>query len=88
MNGVIVMDGDGPRMVPPGRPDWRSAFYPAPEGQIVDTWHVAGPAGTGSHDIAAASVRVPRERTIMPFFEPAQFDGPLYRVPFFVGGDL
>ena len=29
MNGVIIMDGDSPRMVPPGRPDWRFAFYPA-----------------------------------------------------------
>jgi alkylation response protein AidB-like acyl-CoA dehydrogenase len=82
MNGVIVMDGDGPRMVPPGRPDWRFAFYPAAEGEILDTWHVAGLRGTGSHDVTATSVRVPRERTIMPFFEPAKFDGPLFRLPF------
>jgi alkylation response protein AidB-like acyl-CoA dehydrogenase len=38
--------------------------------------------GTGSHDVTATSVRVPRERTIMPFFEPAKFDGPLFRLPF------
>jgi alkylation response protein AidB-like acyl-CoA dehydrogenase len=82
MNGVFVMDGDSPIIVPPGRPDWRFAFYPANEGEIVDTWHVAGLRGTGSHDVTASSVRVPRDRTIMPFFEPAQFDGPLYRLPF------
>jgi alkylation response protein AidB-like acyl-CoA dehydrogenase len=82
MNGVIVMDGDGPRVVPPGRPDWRLAFYPASEGEILDTWHVAGLRGTGSHDVTATAVRVPLERTIMPFFEPAKFDGPLYRLPF------
>ncbi len=82
MNGVIIMDGDAPRMVPPGRPDWRFAFYPASEGEIVDTWHVAGLRGTGSHDVTATAVRVPRERTIMPFFETAKFDGPLYRFPF------
>jgi len=82
MNGIVIMDGDSPRMVPPGRPDWRFAFYPASEGEIVDTWHVAGLRGTGSHDVTATSVRVPRERTIMPFFEPAQFEGPLYRLPF------
>jgi alkylation response protein AidB-like acyl-CoA dehydrogenase len=82
MNGVVVMGDDGPRMVPPGRPDWRFAFYPAIEGEIADTWHAAGLRGTGSHDVSAAAVRVPRERTIMPFFEPARFDGPLYRLPF------
>jgi alkylation response protein AidB-like acyl-CoA dehydrogenase len=81
MNGVMVMDGDAPRMVD-GRPDWRFAFYPASEGEIVDTWHVAGLRGTGSHDVKASGVRVPRERTLMPFFEPPHFDGPLYRLPF------
>ncbi|HET7652040.1 MAG TPA: acyl-CoA dehydrogenase family protein [Acidimicrobiales bacterium] len=81
MNGVVVMDGDAPRMVG-DRPDWRFAFYPASDGEIIDTWHVAGLRGTGSHDTTAAGVRVPIERTIAPFFEPAKFDGPLYRVPF------
>lgn len=82
LNGVIVTDGDAPRMVPPGRPDWRFAFFPASQGQIVDTWHAAGLRGTGEHDVAAVAVRVPPERTIMPFFEPAQFEAPLYRLPF------
>jgi alkylation response protein AidB-like acyl-CoA dehydrogenase len=80
MGGVTVMDGAGPRMVD-GRPDWRFAFYPATEGQILDTWNVSGLRATASHDIAAAGVRVPLERTIMPFFERARFDGPLYRLP-------
>jgi alkylation response protein AidB-like acyl-CoA dehydrogenase len=81
MNGVLVKDGDAPRMIG-DRPDWRFAFYPASEGEIVDTWHVAGLRGTGSHDVVASGVRVPRERTIAPFFEPAKFDGPIYRLPF------
>jgi alkylation response protein AidB-like acyl-CoA dehydrogenase len=83
MTGVVVMDGDGPRIVD-GRPDWRFAFYPANEGEIVDTWHVAGLRGTGSHDVVAQGVRVPLERTIVPFFEPARIDRPLYRLPFAV----
>jgi indole-3-acetate monooxygenase len=82
MQGVTIMDGDAPRFVPPGRPDWRFAFIPANDAEIIDTWHVAGLRGSGSHDIAAAGVRIPAERTIMPFYEPAQFDGPLYRLPF------
>lgn len=80
--GVMVTDGDHPRQLPSGRPDWRWAVYPASEATIHDTWHVAGLRGTGSHDVSAEGVRVPAERTMMPFFEPARFDGPLYRLPF------
>lgn len=80
--GVIVMDGVSPCLAPTGRPDWRLALYPASDGEIIDTWHVAGLQGTGSHDILARAVHIPRERTVMPFYEPAHFDGPLYRLPF------
>ena len=80
--GVIVTDGDQPRQLADGRPDWRFAIYPAHEATIHDTWHVAGLRGTGSHDVSTQDVRVPVEHTMMPFFEPARFDGPLYRLPF------
>lgn len=80
--GVMVTDGEQPRQLPSGRPDWRWAVYPANDATIHDTWHVAGLRGTGSHDVSAQGVRVPAERTMMPFFEPARFDGPLYRLPF------
>jgi alkylation response protein AidB-like acyl-CoA dehydrogenase len=82
MNGVLVMEGDGLRMLPSGRPDWRFVFMPRDEVEIEDTWHVAGLEGTGSHDVVARSVRVAGGRTAMPYFEPAVFDGPLYRLPF------
>jgi alkylation response protein AidB-like acyl-CoA dehydrogenase len=78
----MVMDGDQPRELAPGRPDWRFAVYPAAEATIHDTWHVAGLRGTGSHDVSVHAIRVPAERTMRPFFEPARFDGPLYRLPF------
>lgn len=80
VDGVVVMDGDAPRVVG-DRPDWRFAFYPAAEAEIVDNWQVSGLRGTGSHDVVARGVRVRPERTISPFFEPARFDGPLYRMP-------
>ena len=79
---MIVTDGDRPRQLADGRPDWRFAMYPAHEATIHDTWHVAGLRGTGSHDVSTQDVRVPVEHTMMPFFEPARFDGPLYRLPF------
>ena len=82
MNGVLVMEGDALRMLPSGRPDWRFVFMPADQVKIVDTWHVAGLEGTGSHDVVADSVRVPSERTLNPYFEPAVLDGPLYRLPY------
>jgi alkylation response protein AidB-like acyl-CoA dehydrogenase len=81
MHGVIVMDGDGPRMLPNGSPDWRFAWYPASEGEIVDTWHVSGLRGTGSHDVVARDVMIPAERTSMHFFEPARASGALYQLP-------
>lgn len=75
MNGAMLRDGDGP-------PAWRFAFMHATDVEIHDTWHVSGLLGTGSHDVSATDVRVPYERTIMPFSEPARFDGALYRLPF------
>jgi indole-3-acetate monooxygenase len=82
MQGVTIMEDDRPRDAAPGQSDWRFAFIPAQEAEIIDTWHVAGLRGSGSHDIEAHGARVPSERTIMPFYEPARFDGPLYRLPF------
>jgi alkylation response protein AidB-like acyl-CoA dehydrogenase len=79
-SGIMVMDGDQPRMAGPGRADWRVAFFPASEVKIVDTWRAAGLKGTGSHDIVVDGIRVPEERTAAPFFEPARHTGPLYRM--------
>jgi alkylation response protein AidB-like acyl-CoA dehydrogenase len=78
--GIMVMDGDEPRLAEPGRADWRFAFFPASQVQIIDTWHAAGLRGTGSHDISVEGIRVLEERTAAPFFEPARHDGPLYRM--------
>jgi len=82
MAGVFVMDGDHPRVVPPGRPDWRFAWFPCADGKIIDTWHAAGLKGTGSHDIAVHGITVPEELTCSPMFDPPRHDGPLYRMSF------
>jgi indole-3-acetate monooxygenase len=80
--GVVVMDGDHPRIVPPGRPDWRLAWFPCADGEIIDNWYAAGLKGTGSHDVAVHGITVPEELTCSPMFDPARHAGPLYRLSF------
>jgi alkylation response protein AidB-like acyl-CoA dehydrogenase len=83
INGALVADGDGPRVIPGRGPDWRLAVFPAAAGSVIDNWDVMGLRGTGSHDVVAGAHAVPMEHTMAPFFEPARHDGPLWRFPFF-----
>ena len=64
-------------------------FLPQADYRIVDTWHVAGLRGTGSHDIVVEDVFVPGYRTqsMLDNFlcrgpGQASNDAPLYRIPF------
>jgi indole-3-acetate monooxygenase len=82
LTGLIVFDGDAPR-IRAGGPDWRLAFFPSTKAEIVDNWDVLGLRATGSNDIVASALTVAEEHTISPFFEPARQDGPLWRLPFF-----
>ena len=81
--GMFVFDGDAPRMIPEQGPDWRLAFFPRANADIVDNWDVLGLRATGSNDIIARGLRVADEHTISPFFQPARHDGPLWRLAFF-----
>lgn len=82
MNGVMMMDGDKPRILASGVPDMRFAIFPRSEAEILDTWHVSGLRGTGSHDVVARDIVIPMEHTIAPLTEPARIGGPLFRLPF------
>ena len=82
VNGVMVMDGAGPRILD-GRPDWRFAWVPASDVEVVDTWRAAGLRGTGSHHTQVQDVRVRAEFLPAPLFEPACADDTLFRMPFF-----
>lgn len=61
--GNIVFDGDKPRTSPSGAPDFRLAVVPTTDIEVLDTWHVLGLRGTGSHDVVANDLFVPEERT-------------------------
>jgi indole-3-acetate monooxygenase len=80
MGAFVVTDHGRPTLDEHGRPLMRVAFFSADEVTVHDTWHVAGLAGTGSHDISVTEVTVPARRTAVPYSEPAHHPGPLYRL--------
>ena len=78
--GAIVMDGDKPRMTPMG-PEIIHVCMPVADVEILDTWHVSGLCGTGSHDFSAADVFIPEQR-IFALLDPSSHrPEPLYQMP-------
>lgn len=75
---VRDQDGNPP---PAGAPQLREALLSRDEFEILDTWHVSGMRGSGSHDVAANDVFVPDERMTAVLFEPTQEEGTLFRLP-------
>lgn len=78
----VITEGTAPRMLAAGIPEARMAYLPKGSYSILDTWHVGGLRGTGSHDIVVDDVFVPAEQTFFSL-DPAQLDRPLTRMPFF-----
>jgi hypothetical protein len=68
INGALTADEEGPR-------NWRLAVFPAGDASVLDNWDVVGLVGTGSHDVTAQAVHVPREHVMAPLFEPARLTG-------------
>lgn len=68
------------RMMMPGTPDMRMFFVRRGDFEILDTWHVGGLRGTGSHDVVVADLFVPHEQSVSPA-DPPTLDHPLGRVP-------
>ncbi len=52
------------------------------EMEILDTWHVSGMRGSGSHDVRLRDLWVPEERLVVPAETEIPRDTPLQRVPF------
>jgi len=64
-----------------GQPETRYLYVPVAEAELLDTWHVRGMRGTGTHHFAVNDVFVPAERTVLSATAPVLEPGPLYRIP-------
>jgi len=69
-----------PRMLASGQPDLRVFFVPKGSYDILDTWHVGGLRGSGSHDIVVDDVFVLAEDSCAPA-PPVAGHSPLARLP-------
>jgi alkylation response protein AidB-like acyl-CoA dehydrogenase len=76
----VVHEEGGPRMLASGQPDLRVLFVPKGSYAIVDTWHVGGLRGSGSHDVVVDDVFVPMEDSCAPA-PPVASSSPLAQLP-------
>jgi indole-3-acetate monooxygenase len=76
-----IIENGQVRLEPSGVPEARYLFVPAGEAEVLDTWHVRGMRGTGTHHFAVNDVFVPAERSVRSATAPLIEDRPLYRIP-------
>ena len=60
-----VVDNGRLRLESDGQPERRYFFVPVAEAELLDTWHVRGMRGTGTHHFAVNDVFVPADRTVL-----------------------
>src|SRR5207244_13126241 len=53
------------RLLENGQPETRYLFVPVAEAELLDTWHVRGLRGTGTHHFSVHEVFVPEERSTL-----------------------
>jgi alkylation response protein AidB-like acyl-CoA dehydrogenase len=76
----IVEENGEIRMASAHAPDMRFLFVRRGDYEILDTWHVGGLRGSGSHDVVVQDLFVPAEYSLSPA-EPPNIDHPIGRVP-------
>jgi len=64
-----------------GQPEQLYLFVTVGEAELLDTWHVRGMRGTGTHHFAVSDVFVPAERTVLQTGAPLLETGALYQIP-------
>ncbi len=67
-----------------GQPRPLEILVPRSAYRVIDTWHVAGLRGSGSHDVEVTDVFVPDAYTTRVSVERLRENGPLFRLPSFV----
>jgi alkylation response protein AidB-like acyl-CoA dehydrogenase len=85
-----VIENGHPRRLANGEPETRYLFVPVAEAELLDTWHVRGLRGTGTHHFAVRDVFVPEARSVLATAAPLIETGPLYQLPrtlVFASGD-
>jgi indole-3-acetate monooxygenase len=85
-----IIENGHPRRLNNGEPETRFLFVPVAEAERLDTWHVRGMRGTGTHHFAVHDVFVPTDRTALAAGAPLLETGPLYQIPrtlLFASGD-
>jgi alkylation response protein AidB-like acyl-CoA dehydrogenase len=85
-----IIDNGSPRLLANGGPETRYLFVPVDEAERLDTWHVRGMRGTGTHHFAVHDVFVPAQRSVLATGAPLIETGPLYQIPrtlVFASGD-
>ena len=85
-----IIEHGQPRLLKNGQPETRYLFVPVAEAELLDTWHVRGLRGTGTHHFAIREVFVPAERSLLASTAPLIETGPLYQIPrtlVFASGD-
>jgi alkylation response protein AidB-like acyl-CoA dehydrogenase len=82
LGNCVVENGAGSRGAA-GNPELRIAFFPRGHVRVLDTWHVSGLRGTGSHDYEVKDLLVPEEYTLpLEGYSPKpRAPGALYRIP-------
>jgi indole-3-acetate monooxygenase len=78
--GCIVYEDGAPRPTETGTPQTVLVFFPATDGERIDTWDTGGLRGTGSHDYAVHDLFVPSQR-VLAFDSVPRVPGLLYRLP-------
>ncbi len=81
LGGAVILDDRGPRRLANGAPDHRMMIMPAADVELIDTWDAMGMRGTGSGDMAADAVRIPRDRSVSFVTDRPRATGPLYAFP-------
>lgn len=78
---MCMVEEDGEvQMRAPDVPHMRLVFVPKEAHEILDTWHVGGLRGTGSHDCVLRDLSVPAVRSFA-IGDPSLMDSPYGRMP-------